>query len=80
MGKKLLEMKYCAGCYNNHYNPGCWCRKSAKLETKIEIGIDEQPPYKGKKKIKSPSCWRGGSSRRVRINPNVLTEDGFWKS
>ena len=77
-----LDRKHCQGCQNDYYNSseekGCWSRKTAKLEQKILIGVDEPPPYKGKTKKKIPSCWIG--RRRIAINPKSLTKDGFWQS
>jgi hypothetical protein len=74
----MLNTKYCVGCKNNHYNPDCWCRKTGKLVWKIAIGIDEPPPYIGKKSRRVPSCFIGKGI--VMISKTVLTSDGYWKS
>lgn len=84
MRNKNMDVKHCAGCYNNFYNQGdkcCWNLKSAKLVWRIPIGVDERPPYKNKKAKRVPSCWRGGGSNRtIMIKKEALTKDGYWKS
>jgi hypothetical protein len=86
----MIDIKYCRGCYCNYYNSKatsgssdgmCWNRKSGKIVWRIPIGIDEPPPYKNKKKVRVPSCWRGGGSNRIiMVKPEVITKDGYWKS
>ena len=76
----MIDLKHCCGCYQNFYNPNCWSRKSGKMVWRIIIGVDERPPYKGKKKKHMPSCWVGGGSNRViAVKPESITKDGYWK-
>jgi len=77
--EKLIDLKYCVGCHDNFYNPGCWSRKTGKMVKRIVIGVDQRPPYHQKPKL-MPSCWHGGGGNRVcAINPDSLTEEGYWK-
>jgi hypothetical protein len=76
----MLDIKHCQGCHDNFYNPGCWSRESAKLVSRIPIGVDEPPPYKNKKKQKVPCCWHGGGGNRtIMVKPESITKDGYWK-
>ena len=76
----MIELKHCAGCHDNYYNPNCWSRETGKMVWRICIGIDEQPPYKNKKSKRVPSCYHGGGSNRiVMIKKEALTSDGYWK-
>jgi hypothetical protein len=83
----MIDRKDCAGCHDDYYNSSltipdgmCWSRKSGKMVWRIQIGIDEPPPYINKKKKKVPSCWHGGGSNRtIMVNSKNLTIDGYWK-
>jgi hypothetical protein len=83
-----MDRKHCSGCRNNFYNGNnplgvkeCWSLKDAKLVSRIGLGFWENPPYKGKKKVRVPDCWMGeGSNRTIYIKPEVLTKDGYWRS
>ena len=76
---KMIDLKHCTGCYDNFYNPNCWCRKTGKMVWRIKIGVDERPPYKHKQK-RVPSCYKGGGGNRViMIRKENLTCDGYWK-
>ena len=75
----MIDLKYCAGCHDNFYNPGCWSRKTGKIVWRIFIGVDEMPPYKNKRKKRVPDCWHGGSSRIIAIKAESLNADGYWK-
>lgn len=81
-----VDKKHCSGCYNNFYNGNnphdvseCWSLKNAKLVWRIRIGNFENPPYKNKKKIQVPNCYRTGSCGDHFIDPSVLDKDGYWK-
>ena len=77
----MIDLKYCVGCHDNFYNPGCWSRKSGKIVWRIMVGLLENPPYKNKKKRRIPNCWHGsGNQWQIPIDPEKsLTRDGFWK-
>lgn len=76
----MIGLKHCVSCHDNFYNPNCWSRESGKMVWRLSIGIDERPPYKGKKKMRVPSCWHGGGSNRtVMVKPESITEEGYWK-
>ena len=86
----MIDKKYCNGCHDNYYNSPstsgssdgmCWSRKTGKIVWRIPIGVDEPPPYKGKKKIRTPACWHGGGSNRtIMVKPESITSEGYWKS
>ena len=76
---------YCSGCYNDFYNynnpmgdgsPKCWSLQSAKLVSRVIIGIDAHPPY-DLKTVKVPNCWAGQSRRAV--EKTKFTKDGYLK-
>lgn len=72
----------CGGCRNDFYNrtgsAECWCFKSAKMESALDIPVDLIPPYKGMKATKRPDCYK--RDRFVRVKRDSLTKEGFWKS
>ena len=51
----------CSGCRDDYYNHnregGCWCFKTAKIVTRIRVGIWELPPYGKNRKEKVLSCY-----------------------
>ena len=51
----------CGGCYNDFYNHsqeyGCWSFKSAKIVTRIRVGLMEEPPYSKSRAKKYLSCY-----------------------
>lgn len=67
------DKSMCGGCYNNRYNytgtcerPGidavvtskeCWIYKSAKVEMKKEVSINQVPPW-NQKATHTLSCYR----------------------
>lgn len=73
----------CSGCYNNDYNYGlggakeCWSFDSATIEKKIQIHINQSPPYDKKKACKFLSCYK--KPQFVHVKPENLTHDGYWK-
>lgn len=79
--KKSKEM--CGGCYCNDYNYGlggskeCWNYKNATIEKKIQIHVDQRPPYNLKSAKQILSCYH--KSRYVYVKPENLTSDGYWK-
>lgn len=76
----MIDLKHCAGCHDNFYNPGCWSRKTGKMVWRIPVGMWERPPYKDKKKVRVASCWHGsGNQRTIMVHPDNLTKEGFWK-
>lgn len=78
---KEKSKKMCVGCYNNYYNHseknGCWSFDSATIENKLEVSIDQCPPYN--KNLARPvlSCFR--RQKYVQVKPEALTKEGFWK-
>ena len=78
----MINRKHCSGCRDDFYNArgGCWSLESAKLVTRIPVGMWESPPYKNKKKEKVPNCWHGeGPHRTIYVDPEVLDSNGYWK-
>lgn len=74
----------CSGCYNDDYNRGlggakeCWSFKDAKIVSKLDIHVDQPPPYKHIKPTKRPNCYK--AQRWVRVDVSSLTPEGYWKS
>jgi hypothetical protein len=85
----MINSKYCQSCHDNYYNSPstsgsvdamCWNRKKGKIVWRIPVGMWENPPYKGKKKIRTPDCWHGiGNNRTIMVSPEALTSEGYWK-
>ncbi len=76
----MIKDKYCIGCHDNYYNPGCWSRKTRKIVWRIMIGMWESPPYLNKKKSRVASCWHGiGNQRNIAVNPKAIGMDGYWR-
>ena len=73
----MRNKKHCSGCYNDFYNSKgeCWGLKSAKLVSRVIIGIDDMPPY-DLKQVKVLSCWQG--QRRRAYKGTQFTKDGYW--
>lgn len=82
MGMKKPTKKDCQGCYDDFYNEnrdeGCWSLSSAEFVMAKDIPTDLRPPYKHIKCTKKPSCYH--KQGFIRVKPENLTEDGFWKS
>ncbi len=82
-----MDKKNCFGCRNDFYNgkngmgvKECWSFKSAKLEWRIPVGMQEPPPYKNKKAKRVPNCWHGeGPYRTLYIKKEAITKDGYWR-
>ena len=54
------DKNLCAGCRNNIYNTptrACWERKSAKLEERIIVGVNQIPPFSRSKCESMLSCY-----------------------
>lgn len=78
-----MEKSDCSGCRNDFYNDHnplgvkeCWSFKDAKIVLAHDIHVDQPPPYKSKPTAR-PSCYK--ASRFVRVKPENLTKDGYWK-
>jgi hypothetical protein len=84
---ELMKKRYCSGCRDNFYNGNndigvkeCWNFKRAKIVWRIPIGHWENPPYKGKKRVRVASCWQGeGSNRTHYVKPEAINREGYWK-
>lgn len=79
-----MNKRHCIGCYLDRYNhsgmcerPGidapvvskeCWLFKSAKLVWKLEVGINQIPPY-SQKAHRFPNCYR--KSGYAYLNPKT---------
>ena len=82
-----MNKKHCAGCSNDFYNgknnvgvSECWSLKTAMLAKRIPIGMQEPPPYLGKRPVTTPSCWHGsGSNRTLYVDPSRISEKGYWQ-
>lgn len=84
-----IKRSDCSGCRNEFYHSGCnnigvngcWSFKDAKMDKgKFDIHIDSPPPYtkeRGYKVTRRPECYH--ASRMVRVSPDNLTKDGFWR-
>lgn len=75
----------CNGCHNDFYNDHnpygvkeCWLFKSAEMVNKLDIPVDMRLPYNHLKPTLRPNCYK--RQRECRVDPSVLTKDGFWKS
>lgn len=80
---KKVTSSDCVGCHNNFYNGNnelgvrkCWSLDSAKMVKKIQIHVDQMPPYKGVKATLRPSCYH--ISRYVFVAPEAIGKDGYW--
>lgn len=81
-----IDLKHCAGCHNNFYNSchsttgKCWSRDRGKMVWRIPVGLQESPPYLGKKAKRVPDCWTGeGPYRTIWIDKAVLDSSGYWR-
>lgn len=58
----MIDRKHCRGCHDDYYNgPNgldgiCWSRKDAKIVWRVEISIDQCPPYDQPAK-RFPDCY-----------------------
>ena len=83
----MENKSYCNGCSENFYNNNnslgvkeCWHFKKAKLVSRIMVGNWENPPYKNKRIIAIPNCYRErGNNRTHYVSPSSITKEGFWK-
>lgn len=73
----------CSGCYNDDYNHGlggakeCWLFEDAKVIDRIEVHINQSPPYDAKSAKKMLDCYR--RPQWCFVNPSALTDKGFWR-
>lgn len=81
---KKPTKKDCGGCHNNFYNghngigvQECWSFKTAEMVKKLDIHVDQRPPYKGMKPTSRPSCYK--AQRMVRVDVSALDSRGYWK-
>lgn len=82
---KRDKLKHCVGCTNNFYNGNnsigvqeCWSLPDAKLVKRIRVGVWQNPPYDRKDTVKVFQCRHENGS--VLVNPESLTEQGYWRS
>jgi hypothetical protein len=80
----MKTTEHCAGCRNDFYNGNnslgvkrCWSLDTAKLVTRIVIGIWQNPPYDTKDTRKVLNCY--SPDGRVAVKPEALTKEGYWK-
>ena len=79
----MIDKSDCIGCHNDVYNHGfagvkeCWSFKTAKLVRKLDVAIDQRPPYDATQLVSRPECYR--KPRFIRVDPASLTKEGFWK-
>lgn len=73
----------CVGCRDDFYNgkndlgvARCWGLDSATFVKRIEIHVDQRPPYRQSPRS-VPSCYK--KARHVMISPDALTTKGYWK-
>jgi len=81
---RKVKLSDCHGCRNNFYNgnnelgvKNCWSMKSATLEKKVQIHIDQIPPYRNVKSETRPSCYH--VARYVFVAPERIGKDGYMK-
>lgn len=80
--KKSKSM--CIGCEDNFYNGNnqlgvkeCWMYKTAKIVDKIQIHINQSPPYDKNLAEKRLNCFH--KKQYVFTSPSSLTFSGYWK-
>lgn len=83
MAERKPTVRDCAGCRDDFYNgkndlgvARCWGLDSATFVKRIEIHVDQRPPYRQKPAL-APSCYH--PPRHVMVNPDALTTAGYWK-
>lgn len=83
-GETMKKSKgMCSGCYNNDYNHGlggskeCWSFADAEIIKRLEVHINQSPPYNADNARPMMSCYR--KPQWVFVDPKNLTEEGFWK-
>ncbi len=84
-----MTLKDCAGCHDDFYNhnrmglneksgePRCWNFAEATMVKAKDVHINQPPPYKTLPLVSRPSCYK--ASGYVRVKPESLTADGFWR-
>lgn len=83
--KSGITLDQCHGCENDFYNgknpmgiKRCWSFESAEPIKVRMIHVDLRPPYKHIPLETKPSCYQ--QRRYVKVKPEALTSDGYWKS
>lgn len=83
MAERKPTVRDCVGCLDDFYNGNnslgitrCWGLNSATFVKRIEIHVDQCPPYRHKPTL-VPSCY--SKARHVMVNPDALTATGYWK-
>lgn len=73
----------CLGCEDEPYWHGlggqneCWSGKSSKEVERLEIGVDQPPPY-DKTQLKTVlSCYR--RKRICYVKPESINDKGYWR-
>lgn len=73
----------CDGCRNNFYNGNnelgvkkCWSFGTAEMVKKVQIHVDQMPPYRNVKPTLRPSCYH--VARFVFVKPEAIGKDGYW--
>lgn len=83
MKEKSKSKSMCVGCYNDDYNHGlggakeCWSFEDAKVIDRLQIHINQMPPYDKKSTLKMLSCYN--SPKWCYPSPTALDDSGFWK-
>lgn len=69
-----MDKKHCIGCYDDFYNGNnpysvkeCWMLKSAKLIKRVEVHVDQRPPWTQKPRL-LPNCYK--RQRYVYVAPD----------
>jgi len=81
---RKVRLDDCSGCRNNFYNGNnelgvskCWSMKTAELVKKVEIHVDQMPPYKNVKAVLRPNCYH--RARFVFVPPERIGKDGYMR-
>jgi len=79
----------CYGCRDDFYNhnrmglneksgqPECWSLSTATMVKGRDVPINMPPPYKSLPLTSRPSCYK--ASGYVRVKPEALDADGYWR-
>lgn len=68
----------CSGCRNDYYNHnvdgGCWSYDSARIVSRVEVGIWENPPYAKERAKKVLSCFCPQGKAMLKLDdPRIKT-------
>lgn len=84
-----IKKSDCVGCRDDFYNhnrmglnetpdgPQCWMFAKATMVRAKDVHRDLPPPYNHIPLTSRPSCYRAPGF--VRVKPENLTADGYWK-